>query len=273
MKHTRSSVHRFANVENAPFTARDYSRLKFGSDKVAQAFGHALADDFFSKHADTLLARPAVVIPSPYSYVRNAATVMTGHFLNRLNEHLVHANGQHVEYDTIRRAISYVSDYGFLSHAKRKALIGKDSFYLNKGFWRDKTLIFVDDVRITGAHEDRLKQVLAVEEVRNEAFFLYYGDYTGNQPSIEAELNFAAVASLADYRAIEKEAGHHLIVRPIKYLLGKTTRDEFLDYLKTTPTARLWKLYHSALGEGYTQIPQFTRHLRLLTKHLRPETV
>ncbi len=264
MNHVRSSVHAFANLMDAPFPVNDYSRLKFGSDIVARRFGYQLADDLFIKHADALLARPVVVIPSPFNYVKNAATIMTYHFVNRLNELLVGVNGNNVECDLIKRLIGYTADYGFLSADKRKGLLDRDTFFMNREFWADKTLVFVDDVRITGTHEDKLVEMLAKHNVPNDAFFIYFAEYLGNNPQIEAELNFAAVKSLEDYATIAREPGHHTIVRPIKYLLAHEDKVALRVFLTAQPRAMLERLYHNALGEGYSRIPGYQSNLRML---------
>ncbi|MBY3348423.1 hypothetical protein HFN84_32570 [Rhizobium laguerreae] len=52
------------------------------------------------------------MIPSPFNFVPNAANVMTMHLLDRLNNHIVDAKGNHVEYATVPRKISYmVTDF------------------------------------------------------------------------------------------------------------------------------------------------------------------
>lgn len=264
MNHVRSSVHHFSSLADAAFTAHEYSRLKFGSDICARKMGYQLAEDLFIKHADALLANRVLVIPSPFNYVKNAATIMTHHFVNRLNEILIGVNGNNVECDLIKRLIGYTADYGFLSAEKRKGLLDRDAFYLNRAFWADKTLIFVDDVRITGTHEDKLVEMLAKYDIQNPAFFVYYAEYLGDNAAIEAELNFAAVKSLEDYATISREPGHHTIVRPIKYLLGYPDRDELKVFLKGQPRAACERLYHNALAEGYTRIPGYQSNLRLV---------
>lgn len=264
MNHTRSSVHAFSSIADAAFTAHEYSRLKFGSDICARKMGYQLAEDLFIKHADALLAARCLVIPSPFNYVKNAATVMTYHFVNRLNELLIQVDGNNVECDLIKRLIPYVADYGFLSADKRKGLLDRDTFYLNREFWADKTLIFVDDVRITGTHEDKLVEMLTKHAVTNPAFFVYYAEYLGDNPAIEADLNFAAVKCLEDYATISREPGHHTIVRPIKYLLGYPDRDELKVFLKGQTRAACERLYHNALGEGYSRLPAYSANLRLI---------
>lgn len=263
--HTRFAAHSFTNYEDTPFDVKDYSRLKFGCDATAKKFGYQLAESFFNAHADKLLANQCVVIPSPYNFVKNAATVMTLHFVDRINELCVEANGRHVEYCTIARKVSYTADYGFLSKEKRKGLINQDTFYINREQMRGKLLIFIDDVRITGAHEEKLVDVLQTRKLKNDAMFLYFAEYFGDQPEIEAKLNFSAVQTPQDYIELTKTEDHHLIVRPIKYLLSQEVNN-FVVLLGQLDLKFLKKLYSAALAEGYYKIPQYQGNMTALKR-------
>lgn len=252
----------FSSLEDAPFSADAYSRLKFGCDRAARLFGHMIADAFFEQHASVLLTNPCLVIPSPYNYVPNAATIMTMHLLNRLNYHVVNANGHHVEYMTIPRKVSYVNDYGFLSKEHRKSLLDGDKFYINSKYVKGRTLIFVDDVKITGTHEDKLIELMQQQKLKNEAHFLYFAKYNGDQPDIESKINFAAVNSLKDLNRMVEEPNHHMIVRPIKYMLGSDREELFEDFLQFRTGDYLNKLYYNCLHEGYYRIPRYQENFK-----------
>lgn len=269
-RYTRFAANEFSSLEGLKFSPEEYSRLKFGSDLVAKKFGFELASAFFQNYSDILLSNKFVVIPSPYNYVKNAATMMTEHFLNKLNELVVNANGSHLEYSIIHRKVSYINDYGFLSKEKRRGLINQDSFYLNREFVEGKILIFIDDVRITGTHEDKLIDVLRTSQVRNKAFFLYYGSYTGNNPEIEAALNFSAVKDVTQYVKLALEPNHHIIVRPIKYLLSLRETDLrwALSHLGKDFTE---KLYYACLNEGYYRIPAYQASFKILSDQMKEE--
>jgi hypothetical protein len=267
--HTTSSVHQFSSIKDAGFTAEDYSRLKFGSDAVAKEFGHRLAEDFFNKHSDVVLSQSIVVVPSPYNHVENAATIMTKHFVNRLNALSIENSGRHVEFSVIHRKVSYISDYGFLSKEKRKGLIDQDSFFLNKDFYAGKVLIFVDDVKITGTHEDKLVEVLDKNGIDNDCFFIYFGEYTGSNPKIEAALNFAGIKNENDLRLLFEEKNHHVIVRPIKYLLNDAmTADALHGFLEHLTRTQIENIYYGSLGEGYYTIPAYQRNFGIIKSFL-----
>lgn len=260
----RFAAHSFTSLETAPFNPEMYSKLKFGSDQAARTMGYELATEFFCAHGDQLLANDIVVFASPYNYIPNAATVMTKHFIDRLNELLVFAQGKHLEYSLVHRKVSYTADYGFLSKEKRRGLIDNDTFSVNKDFVKGKLLLFIDDVRITGTHEDKLIEVLGTEGIDNEAIFLYYASYNGNQPDVEAQLNFAAVKDLADFVTLTKEPNHHVIIRPIKYLLSRTA-DELKTALPGFSDDMIFSMYYGCLAEGYYKIPTYQTNFALLT--------
>lgn len=263
----RFSVQEFDSLADTDLWIRDYSALKFGSDGAARRFGYEIADGFFAAHSAYLMANPCVVIPSPYNFVPNAATIMARHFTNRLNHHLADSQGTTAEWSIIHRKVSYTNDYGFLPKEQRRLLIDNDKFYFNDDFVEGKTLIFVDDVLITGTHEDKLVDIMDKANMPNHSFFLYYAMYAegGSHPAIEAALNFAQVKSLDDYLELTREQNHHIIVRPIKYLLSRSL-EEFESVLAQFDPRVVSELYNGALGEGYFKIPEYQPNFGALRK-------
>jgi hypothetical protein len=262
--YTRFAAHQFSDLETASFDPKTYSRLKFGSDQAARVMGHRLAAEFFFAHGDKLLANDIVVFASPYNYLPNAATVMTQHFIARLNELLVFSQGKHVDYSLVHRKVSYTADYGFLSKEKRKGLIDNDSFSLNRDFIAGKLLLFVDDVRITGTHEDKLMEVLQRDRIDNDAMFLYFANYTGTKADIEGQLNFAAIQAMEDFAALTKEPNHHVIIRPIKYILSRPV-EELKASLPGFNDDVVFAMYYGCLAEGYYKVPSYQANFAILT--------
>ncbi|WNA15894.1 hypothetical protein XaC1_251 [Xanthomonas phage XaC1] len=260
------SVHKFSSLENCSFDPKMYSFLKFGCDKAARMMGYELADSFFADNKKELLDQRLVVIPSPYNYVKNAATVMSEHFVNRLNHHLVQNGSNSVEWVTINRKVSYIKDYGFLDAESRRKLIDGDEFYFSTGFVEGKKLIFIDDVCITGTHEDKLKEILDKNHLQNDSYFLYFAQYNGSpgNANIEGALNFSGVTGLDDFIKLTKEKEHHVIVRPIKYLMGQD-HSVFKDVLEQLPQEYSKKLYNGCLAENYHMIDSYKNNFEYLS--------
>ncbi|BBK09213.1 putative orotate phosphoribosyltransferase [Klebsiella phage 05F01] len=266
-KTTQFFAHNFSSLADAGFSTDDYSKLKFGSNQSAKRLGYELADRFFiTKCADKFNER-FVVIPSPYNHVHNAATEMSNHFVNRLN-YLFSCNKykNSVEWDIIHRKVSYINDYGFLSKEDRKSLIDGDSFYLNKEFWSGKTLIFIDDVNITGTHEDKLVDILNENEVENDTYFLYFAKYTGTEANTEAALNFSYIHSVEKFiEMIKEEHDAKCLVRPIKYLMSQP-EITFKVAISQLPTNYVEHLFFGCLAEGYDKIEKYNENFEFL-KH------
>lgn len=254
------------DAQQLPFVPSEYSRLKYGDDSIAKKYGYELAERFFELHFAVLIVQQCVVIPSPYNFVPNAATIMTRHFVDRLNHLIVQKTGLHVDYATIQRKVNYTGDFGLLDAEARRQLIGGDTFYVHQGFFENKTMLFVDDVRITGAHENRLMEIIDnCERLRDSNIhFLYYGQLVGDESrnDIEAYLNSAEM-TLDMYIEMQREPANHLIVRPIKWLM-RMNRKDFETYLTKSSIKVIRDLYFACLGEGYYAVPEYQCNYHLL---------
>lgn len=254
----------FTSLKDAPFNPQVYSRLKFGSNQAAKAMGRILAESFYKAHTDRLLTEQFVVIPSPYNYVKNAATVLSEHFVDHLNYLVALGGGHALEWDIVHRKVSYINDYGFLSKEDRKALIDGDTFSINKDFWGTKNLIFIDDVNITGTHEDKLIEILDNEKVENDTFFLYFAKYWGREANTEAALNFSWVDSVPTFvQMIKSEPDAKCLVRPIKYLMSQN-EVTFKVALSQLPTSYVEQLFFGCIAEGYDKIEKYEANFAFL---------
>lgn len=261
---TQHFAHTFTSLANAGFNTDDYSKLKFGSNQAAKRMGRILAEKFFEAHWGRLLHEQFVVIPSPYNYVKNAATVLSEHFVDHLNYLVALSGGRAVEWDIIHRKVSYINDYGFLSKEDRKALIDGDTFSLNKDFWGNKNLVFIDDVNITGTHEDKLIEILDEERVTNDTFFLYFAKYNGTEANTEAALNFSAINNVSKFvDMIKEEADAKCLVRPIKYLMGQG-EETFKVALSQLPLSYVEQLFFGCVAEGYDKIEKYDENFTFL---------
>ncbi len=259
----RFVVHNFDSLNMAPFDPRDYSALKFGSDKVAKIFGYKMADLFYDKYMFILTTHRCVIIPSAFNVIEIAATILARHFMNRLNDILTRGYHHMVDWTIMHRSMSYIADYCFLSKEERQRLLENDKLYINRDFIEGKVLIFVDDVTITGTHEDKIINFLENINVKNPKIFCYYARYTGDIADIEAEINHAKINNIDDYIGLIKEPNHHLVVRAVRFLLDQSLKDlkvaldqlndEFID-----------KLYFACLSKGYDKIIGYRKKFELI---------
>lgn len=263
---THSSV-KFTNLGDLSIAPVDYSALKFGSAVQAKRLGQMLARSLFAEHTNRFLTESVVVAPSPYNNIPNAATLVMNEMVPAMNDLIIGAGGLPVDTTTIHRKMSYSADYGFMSEDQRRRLIAGDSFYVNTEYVRDKLIVCIDDVRITGAHEYRLTEVFNERGMTNDVIFAYIAELNGpTDPRIESQINLAAITSWVDVTNMMCDPSNHLVVRPVKYLLALKS-DEFdlaVTFMQAENPSRLQEVYNAALAEGYYRNPAYAANVAAL---------
>ena len=264
------SLHHIDNDREFGFNPDDYSRFKFGDGEVAKVFGEALADGFI-KHQ--LLQKPfeqqIVVIPSPYSFIPTATFAMKNWFVYRLNRWLVQHGFPVVQEAKVHRTITYKEDYGELDAAQRINLIGNDSFHIDKAFLDGKTLLFLDDIKITGSHERMIMKMVSDYGLSNNIFMLYFAELVNKSihPNIENYLNYHCVKSIFDLGPVIK-SGHFIInTRIVKYILNYNPGC-FRLFIESQSDGFINLLYDMALGNGYHTIEAYQNNLKHLESNL-----
>jgi hypothetical protein len=254
------SVHTIDDARVLPFSAVGYSRFKFGSIAVARAFGYELADRFIEKQLPQLIVNqqfknPLVVIPSPYGFITTASGVMTNFFIERLNQYLALHNFPVVQTTKIHRNTTYREDYGALNAEQRLALIEKDTFHIDAKFCLNKTLLFLDDIKITGSHEKIVSRTLDTEGVVSDSFFLYFAALTNPKidPTIENYLNYFSINSLTGVHALIQSGDFTFNTRVVKYILNAPPPD-CKAFLMQQSDDFLTNFFNHAIGNSYHEI-------------------
>jgi len=272
MKHrlqiNRFSLHQFENRDNLGFSAQDYSKLKYGSGAIAKQFGQELAQKFFEEHYDIIVSKQLLVMESAYASIRNAASLITDHFVNKLNNLIAELNGNHVERMKVNRLVPYITDYGKLSVKKRVNLLKKDTFSLDIDFTKNKFLIFLDDIFITGTHQLKIEEMLTHYQIDMEnAMCVYYAELIDplQDPSIESFLNSSYVKGLDHLQdLIETDSDYRVIVRTVKSILQEPDTSKVTSFIRKIPINLLSEIYYSCLGEGYYKNPAFSTNFSIL---------
>jgi hypothetical protein len=257
------SLHKIEDAGNIPFSAIEYSKFKFGDKKIAKRFGFALAQKFIE---DVLKKQPIVnqivVCSSPYCFIPTATFAMKDYFIQVINSYLFQAGFDVVEETKIHRTITYKEDYGDLSAEDRLKLIGNDTFHIDKEFIEGKTLLFLDDIRITGSHERALKRMAKEYNLINDMLFLYFAELINPQihPRIENKLNYAFVKTLLDLDKVIKNENFLINTRVVKFILGYQF-DDFKNFIEYQSMRLIQNIYHQAIGNGYYKIDDYKRNL------------
>ena len=267
---TTYSLHHINNAEAFGFNPDDYSRFKFGDDAVAKYFGAHLADGFIRDYlAENPIKQQIVVISSPYSFIPTATFAMKNWFVARLNRWLAR-HGYPVAQETkVHRTITYKEDYGELDAEQRMNLIGNDSFHIDKDFLRDKTLIFLDDIKITGSHERMIMKMVDEYGLGNDVFMLYFAELVNKSihPNIENHLNYHQVKNIFDLDAIVKSNSFSINTRIVKYILNYDF-ESFCIFIQDQTFDFINLLYDMALGNGYHTIEAYALNLNFIKENL-----
>ncbi len=82
--------------------------------------------------------------------------------------------------------------------------------------------------------------------------------------SIGSNSNFAAIKTMEDFVALTKEPNHHVIIRPIKYILSRPV-EELKAALPGFSDDIVFAMYYGCLAEGYYKIPSYQANFAILT--------
>lgn len=263
------AVHTMDNRENVPFDKDAYSRFKYGSKSVARKFGKEIGSQLADKLLPTLKPTDQIVIaPSPYMFIPTAAFALKDYVISYLNRVLIKAGMKVMQETKVYRQTGYTSEYGSMTASERKSVIGSENFHTDKEFLKDKIVLFLDDIKITGAHQERMEEMicrLKLSQYYKQAVFVYYASLNDptSDPTIEDHLNFYSMKSLLDLDKIIKNDEFIFNTRNVKYILNSPHVDcvNFLEY----QTERFRQsLFHEAVGNSYHLEPNFSMNFKYL---------
>ncbi len=265
------SANHILGRDKIPFCPAKYSRFKYGSKSVAREFGKELG----LKLAEYILSRgdidkhtQIVIAPSPYMFIPTATFALKNYVISWLNPVLI-KNGYKVVQETkVFRQTSYTEEYGTMSAEKRKEMIGSESFHTDPLFIKDKYVIFLDDIKITGSHQERMEEMivrLGLDKIMKGFLFGYYANLVDSKsdPTIENYLNLYSMKSLLDLDKIIKNDEFIFNTRNVKYILN-APHVECVNFLEYQKRSLIEALYYEALGNSYHLEEKFSMNFKYL---------
>ena len=245
------------------FDAVRYSRFKYGSTAPGVHFAKKLFNDFDQRLFDK--DKDYIVYSSPYQSIPTATYCMALEFFELLKKRALPC-GRTVKFEKLFRDPTYTVDYGTLTKEERLKLIGQDTFSFIKTPEKDFTLIFLDDVKVTGSHEHVLKNSIKRFDIQNQCILGYYAIVDPELPAkYEHDINEAAINGIEDLVQISQQLDFAFNTRVIKRLLISEPRDfEFVlaslkdDQLKSMRALAKSNGYHNigAYKENYKKLEQ-----------------
>jgi len=260
------SAFKVSDPENFDFPAEKYSKFKFGSTDIAREFGYILADRFINQlFKFSYNGKPIVVLPSAYSHIPTASYFMTIFFIDKLNQFLYVNGFSPVETGKISRSITYREDYGEMTAEQRYNLIKGDKFHVDEAILKNKILIFLDDIKITGTHERIIIKMLDDFGIQNHCYMLYFAELTDPAicPKTENYLNHFFVKHVSDLYSIINHDDFKFNTRIVKYILNSNPEACRL-FLQKQSKAFINELFYKALGNEYYKFPEYAANLRAI---------
>lgn len=264
------SLHTFNSFCNIPFDKLEYSFFKYGSIKSACSMGTALGKafcKFLDAGQEYHMKDNFVVYSSSFGFIPSAAHLLKDYFLQEFNS-FIQEQGIAKTCDSakIQRYTHYKEDYAALSYEERVKITTNDVFYIDANFAKGKTLIFIDDIKITGRHEELIEATLAKAGLSGiKRFHVYYAELLGLDcdPNVESKLNTYIEPNIETLKSLRKD-GVVFNTRFIKFILScpKNTID-FLHYFDMYHCS---EVYQKSISEGYGLYPQYAENLNIIKK-------
>lgn len=241
-----------------------YSKFKHGSKTQARIFGKQVAEVCDFKAEQSL-----VFYSAPFNNIHTASNAFKDYLLSFCSRQFMEKNIS-IKQGKIDRQYSYDDDYGMMSKEARAKAISSDLFHIDKRFIaKNDVLVFIDDIKITGSHENRIKELLVREKIKNEVIFIYIAEYLGKDATIEHFLNHKDVNNLKDINDIIRNEEFIFNTRVVKYIL-KSDIEHFVSFI--TYQSRMFQetLFSLAILNNYHTNEKYKTNFDIL-KNIRWE--
>lgn len=243
------------------FDLSSYSRFKYGSDSDARIYAHHIASQLRVKYY-RWQNEEVIISASAFKVAPTAAEVIAQMTYELLRESFPLLRKVKISRETV-----FPNDYGSLSAEERHSLMDKNIVIVDRELFRNKKLILVDDLRVTGAHENKMIAVLS--GLVDEVVFTYVARLSGSfTPFVEFNINQTAVQSVANIKAIVDTGVFHVNARICKYLLSYRNTDELLSFFYEVPVEVLLRIEECVCGDGYHLMEEYWSNYSLLKEVL-----
>lgn len=203
----------------------DYSKFKHGSKTKARRFGSLASQACVFKENSSIIFYSA-----PHNNIHTASSAFKDYLLSSCSSQFMEKKIT-IKQGKVNREYSYDDDYGSMTKDERAKAISSDIFQIDKSIiCANDILVFVDDIKITGSHEERIKELLEREKITNEVIFIYMAEYTGIDASIEHRLNHHSVKDLKDINDIIRNEEFIFNTRVVKFIL-KADIEHFVSFI------------------------------------------
>lgn len=235
------------------FSPEGYSLFKHGDQRWTRRYGHDVADLLMETQAglfEDIRSDEVLVAAFPYKYVPTAAALMTNYTVTRLNHELVARNKPtvgHLHAFKYPWRASVEHHFPTMGEKERRHILNNVELSVDERRLRGVDLIVVDDIRVTGASQDRFLQLLYQIKGLRSLAVVFLGDVDPDlarkHPKVEGELNHAKVETLGDVEDIIATGEFRWNIRVTKFVLEQEDLEAFGIFLRNLEDELLLALY------------------------------
>ncbi|WP_375504492.1 phosphoribosyltransferase family protein [uncultured Nostoc sp.] len=253
------------DVNGRSFSPVEYSRFKHGDVAILQKYGYELADHFIKHFGEQLQRDPRCVVVAPFAFmhVPTAAGNMMEWFHERLGMFMsLHSLPCIERFHVYKHVSNHQQDdnYAKVSNEERKRILDAITFSVDTTRLVGKTVVFIDDIFITGSSERKHLETVHGAGAR-DITFLYVArmdpKVASVAPSIESRLNQTLVKDLDDIAMIFQPGNYRMNLRNCKLIL-RSSIDLVLRFVRQLHSSVLRDIYATCLANSYYLEPRYT---------------
>eukprot|EP00835_Amoeboradix_gromovi_P000660 NODE_24_length_36516_cov_0.652470.p13 type:complete len:259 gc:universal NODE_24_length_36516_cov_0.652470:11679-12455(+) len=200
--------------QNLAIDALKFSLFKHGEKQSTNFFALRLAV-YFYKNYKIPSENEIVFASSAYRKVPVAAAYLTNLFIS----HLEQISGKKYKVIKLYRCNLTKGDFSKLSKEDRMTVMRQTDLKIKGRFHKNKEVVVLDDIFITGSHEQRIKELFKKEKVKKLTFlYLVLATSIGQKTILESTLNHSYINSLDNWLSVAMNQPY-INVRFLKYLL------------------------------------------------------
>lgn len=256
----------FCDLEDLnPEVIKQYSLFKHGCIKATKNFSLKLAEVISRHIVEHHIDKNIAFVGAPYNKVPVASTFLASKTASIVSN----MTGKNIEVLKVNRMHSYHDDYGSMSSELRKKSLSGESFNIDPSLLDNKHVYFIDDIFITGAHEERMLNMINSLEggfTFNFCYFLKLESKNCN-PAIEKELNNSFIDEKS-YLKLSNRGKLFLNTRVTK-LIFRSDSKTFKRFINTKNITLLKHLKSSCEANDYQDHPLYVSNFKVLKQQLQ----
>lgn len=275
MKIKRASAFTMESGQKKPLLdIAEYSNFKYGHKPTVLTFAKKMTDELFSIFPiQKLISQQenVIVTTSPYWYTPPSVHPLALAVYENINEHLFERGKNSLRFIKMSRSSAPSCDFSKLSHAERKLNMQQNKLSVDENAVKGRTVIFIEDARITGAHEAKALECLEAAGAE-KVILLYIIDvkHGKKDPDIENRINHSVINSLDElYRLMKNPDEYVLNSRACRFVLSWENKEELEKFAQKLPLTVLTELYSASITDGYGLMEKYADGFRIIREEVR----